>query len=361
MKSFFNLMTVLILSGCATPGASLQEQIAATPVVVASSDCSLSKAHAVSCKLGRGINLGNALDAPLEGDWGLRISEPLFDRIAEAGFATMRLPVRWSNHADATAPYTIDPEFFARVDYAVDAALKRGLYVVLNMQHYQQLNGDTLQEHEFVVPQAVLEDRAVAMWQQIARHYQDRSPKLLFELFNEPRRRLTAQKWNALAERMLAAVRTSNPDRVVVIGPGESNNPKALQHLILPQDPYLIATVHHYEPFDFTHQGADFIPGASAWLGRSCCNAAQYDRITGPLNQTAQWSAANRVPVWVGEFGSYERVPMEYRAIYTRLVRDEIEKRGMRWAYWELASCFGIYDESSRQWKTPLREALMGQ
>ncbi len=48
-------------------------------------------------KLGRGVNLGNALDAPQEGEWGLTLRSELFDMIKEAGFDSVRIPVRWES------------------------------------------------------------------------------------------------------------------------------------------------------------------------------------------------------------------------------------------------------------------------
>ena len=70
------------------------------------------EACAVAHGLGRGINLGNMLDAPREGDWGVRL-EPRFIELATRHFQTVRLPVRWSNHAAPTADARID-EAFAR-------------------------------------------------------------------------------------------------------------------------------------------------------------------------------------------------------------------------------------------------------
>src|SRR5450432_972367 len=66
----------------------------------------------------RGMNLGNGLDAPTEGEWGVRLSENHFKYIAEAGFDHVRLPARFSGHALDSAPYTIDSAFFDRVDWA---------------------------------------------------------------------------------------------------------------------------------------------------------------------------------------------------------------------------------------------------
>lgn len=44
--------------------------------------------------LGRGINLGNMLDAPSEGEWGVTLDSAYFPLIKSAGFTSVRIPVR---------------------------------------------------------------------------------------------------------------------------------------------------------------------------------------------------------------------------------------------------------------------------
>ncbi len=44
--------------------------------------------------LGRGVNIGNALEAPTEGAWGVVIKEEYFDIIKQAGFNSIRLPTK---------------------------------------------------------------------------------------------------------------------------------------------------------------------------------------------------------------------------------------------------------------------------
>ena len=58
--------------------------------------------------LGRGINMGNALEAPREGEWGVTLRDEYFQRIKEAGFHSVRIPIRWSAHAKPAVPFTID-------------------------------------------------------------------------------------------------------------------------------------------------------------------------------------------------------------------------------------------------------------
>src|SRR5262245_62600536 len=98
--------------------------------------------HAANRKLGRGLNLGNALEAPREGAWGVTLKAEYFKAIKDAGFDTVRLPVKWSAHAAADAPYTIDPKLAARVDWAVDQALANKLKIIVNVHHYSEIDAD---------------------------------------------------------------------------------------------------------------------------------------------------------------------------------------------------------------------------
>ena len=92
--------------------------------------------------LGRGVNYGNMLEAPNEGDWGLYVQEEYFDLVKEAGFDFVRLPVRWNAHAEALARYAIDPKFFARVDEVVEWALERNLNIIVDFHHYEEMASD---------------------------------------------------------------------------------------------------------------------------------------------------------------------------------------------------------------------------
>ena len=56
-------------------------------------------------KIAKTINLGNALDAPNEGEWGVTLEAEYFQIIKSAGFSGVRLPARWSNHTQANSPF----------------------------------------------------------------------------------------------------------------------------------------------------------------------------------------------------------------------------------------------------------------
>jgi endoglucanase len=307
--------------------------------------------------LNAGINFGNMLEPPREGDWGLTVTQEFIDLIGPGGFTqAVRLPVRWSNHASADAAAVIDEKFFQRVDGVLNALLAKGATVVLDMHHYRQFDGDALDPGEAPVPDAVVDVRLLSMWKQIAQRYAKHSPRLIFEIYNEPHGR-SEPRWNDMLSRALRVIRQFNPERAVVIGPTHWNSATRLNDLVLPPDRNLIITIHHYEPFDFTHQGAEWITPPKP-TGVDCCNAAQTQQIHGMLDLAADYSRKTGYPVFVGEFGAYSKASTAARVRYLQTLRSAMQARQIPWMYWELAAGFGLYDPAAKAFRTDLKAAL---
>jgi aryl-phospho-beta-D-glucosidase BglC (GH1 family) len=191
------LIVLFILQACGVPSTAVPTETP-TPIPPSPTETAIppsptptitpepTPTPSASLALQRGINLGNMLEAPNEGEWGLFVEEEYFDLIDEAGFDFVRLPVRWNTHADMEPPYTIDPVFFARVDEAVGWALERDLAVIVDFHHYEEMAWDPWGH----------KDRYIGIWRQVAEHYREYPPKVLFELLNEPNDQLNAQLWN---------------------------------------------------------------------------------------------------------------------------------------------------------------------
>jgi len=348
-----------IRSGSAEPKPGAHRVVAAlvvvlglvTPAGTAAGAQTWPTAAEYCVRLGRGVNLGNALDAPREGEWGFRLQAEYFPLIKAAGFQSIRLPVRWSAHAGTEPPYTLDQVFLKRVRWAVDAALAEDLAVVLNVHHYNELMQDP----------GAHEPRLQALWQQIAAHFQDHDGRLSFELLNEPHDKLTPVRWQDMLGELLATVRASNPERIVLIGAGDWNGLRALAELKLPaEDRRLIATFHYYLPFEFTHQGASWVEGSDRWRGRTW--TAEPDEVATlerDFDRVAAWSKDHERPVYLGEFGAYSAAPAASRATWTRAVARAAEARGWGWSYWEFGSGFGVYDPRKNAWHDDLKAALL--
>lgn len=297
---------------------------------------------------GRLLNIGNALEAPTEGAWGVVIEEAFFDVIRDGGFQGIRLPVRWSAHALPDPPYTIDPGFFARIDEVIDQASARDLAVILDIHHYDELNADPVGQR----------DRFLALWSQIAAHYAARPSGIVFELLNEPELALTSG-WNALLADAIAAIRPTNPDRIIVVGPALYNIHLALGELVLPDDSNLLVTFHYYFPLQFTHQGASWVAGSDAWLGTTWGSDADRAAVVADFDSVTAWAAANDRKILLGEFGAIDLADLASRAAYAGFVREQAELRGWPWAHWQFVSNFPVYDLDQEEWIEPLYQALI--
>ncbi|MGB1286119.1 MAG: glycoside hydrolase family 5 protein [Aggregatilineales bacterium] len=288
------------------------------------------------------INLGNMLEAPREGDWGLTVEDAYLTVIADAGFDTVRIPIRWSAHAGDSAPYMIDAEFMARVTHVVDTALDAGLQVIVNIHHYEEMMTDPDAEFE----------RYLGLWEQIATTFMDYPDTLMFELLNEPNNKLNAVIWNDFYPDAIEVIREMNPTRQIIVGGDEWNNASALARLILPEDrENLIATFHFYDPFEFTHQGAEWAIdiGSNEWLGTEFGMDADFVLVNSVFDDVLDWQNANQIPVLLGEFGAYSKADMASRLLYTETVRQAAVSRGFGWCYWEFAAGFGIYNPNTER------------
>ena len=299
-----------------------------------------------------GISIGNALEAPREGDWGVTVKENYFNAIREVWFNSIRFPICWSAHALTEKPYTIDPNFFNRMDKLIEQAMLREVVIIITMHHYNELYQDPAGHKE----------RFLAIWKQIAEHYKDYPYTIVFEILNEPHDNLKTAEWNALLKEGLAVVRQFCPTRKVIIGPVNYNDIRMLNTLELPKDDNnIIVTAHYYLPYEFTHQGAHWAADSNAWLGTKW-NGTESEKqmILNDFNAAAAWSKENNRPICIGEFGAVNKADMDSRIRWTKFIADTATERGFSYIYWDFCGpFFGIYDTQKNIWNKPFLEALV--
>jgi len=271
-----------------------------------------------------------------------------FKTIKAGGFDTVRVNLQAFAHMDAQD--RLDPRWLTTLDKVVDEALAAKLTVILD-------------EHDFDICEkdpAACKPRLTAFWRQVAERYKDKPDQVVFELLNEPSRRLDAV-WNAWIPDLLATIRASNRTRNVVVGPGQWNSLHKLAELKLPGgDRHLIVTFHYYDPFPFTHQGAAWANPVPP-LGTTWGAAAERARIDQDFDTVAAWAKAEGRPVLLGEFGAYDKGPMDSRVAYTQAVARSAEAHGFALAYWQFDSDFIVYDIKADAWFAPIHDALIPQ
>jgi endoglucanase len=293
------------------------------------------------------MNLGSALEAPVEGEWGYMVRRTDLERLKEAGFDTVRLPVRWSVHTAETYPFKIDPNLFARVDEIVSWAEEIGLQIIVNVHHFDALNEDP-DTHE---------PRLEAIWDQIATHYAGAPDHLIFETLNEPHTNMTIARTDIMNRKLLDRIRADHPERWVILGTGFWGNLSALEESDPPFDPRAMLTYHEYSPFEFTHQGvswADAKDTGIRWGTRK-----DVTEMLSELDKAVRVENRKGMPVFVGEFGVYQGVPMEQRARWTRTLRQGMEARGLAWCHWDFAGSLKVYDVEREAWLPDLKAALL--
>jgi endoglucanase len=329
----------------------------------------------------RGINLGNALDAPREGAWGVTIKPEHFSMAKAAGLDHIRLPVRFSAHAGEHAPFEIEEALFDRVDWVLEQAAEQGLSVIIDLHHYQELMKKPSEHAE----------RLTELWRQIARRYQKAPSNVAFELINEPCDELKPELLNPITARALAAVRASNPTRLVIVDSYFWANAEQLKNLVLPDDPNLVASFHMYQPILFTHQGMPWMgpeyqtrgvvfPGPPAQPTALVPAAEKVDWIStwfkgyvaepiatnsnGPkaifdyFRLVEEYVASSRRRVYMGEFGVADSADPTSRENWLRLVRKEAERRQIGWAIWDDGARFRAMNVGWNAWIAPIQAGL---
>ena len=219
-----------------------------------------------------GANLGNYLEAPPGQNWGVTFTADEFAVMRAEGFDHLRVPVGWQHYAGPVPDFTLSPEIFGRADFVVTNALNNKLAVMINIHHFDELDTNP----------AAATDEFLKIWAQIAAHYRDFPAQLAFELDNEPHGKATTAVMNPIYARAIAEIRRTNPRRAIFVEPGNWGGVDELKNLALPPDDNVIVSVHCYDPFYFTHQGA-------TWAGQD----AEVDQRH-PVSRPARHTAGSR-------------------------------------------------------------------
>ena len=299
-------------------------------------------------KLGRGVNILGYDKAFWQDHEKGRFKESYFKMIKDAGFSTVRINLNPFTQMDSQNK--INPGWLETLDWVVTKGLDANLMIILDLHEYTTMADNPEAKKEMFL----------SFWKQIAPRYKDKSANVLFELLNEPNQKLTVEMWNTFLAEAIKVIRESNPDRTLIIGPGNWNGIESLNTLKLPDnDRNIIATVHFYHPMRFTHQGAAWASdyknlSGIKWTG----TPDEKKEIESKLKVAADWSLKNNRPIFLGEFGAYDKGDMDSRARYTAFVARTAEKLGFSWAYWQFDSDFIVYNVDKESWVEPILNAL---
>jgi aryl-phospho-beta-D-glucosidase BglC (GH1 family) len=286
-------------------------------------------------RMGKGINLGNTLEAPNEGDWSSPAEGYYFHDFIEAGFTCVRIPIRWTNHMLDSTPYTVDSAWMDRVEEVIDWALDTGLVVIINSHHDDEWLYD-----EF--PKNI--GRFEILWEQIATKFKDKSENLVFEIVNEPYFDLSRAEVDTLHQRIFPIIRQSNPTRIVIFtGGGNDTEPRMTNYRVfynlnVPDDPYIMAYFHYYVPYEYCQLGQ------GTW-GTSLERAQMIHDFT----VAKDWSDTRNVPILLGEFGVIRKAHRPSMVKWYELLSETADAFGFARTTW----CNGERDSYATYYRNP--------
>jgi endoglucanase len=341
-----------------------------------------TRAYEAAKKFQHGVNLGDYLEASRQRHH-LEVTAEEIAQIKQAGFDHIRVPIGWHQYAGPEPTFTLEPEIFAKVDFVVTNALQNRLAVIINIHHFNALDQNP----------AATTAEFLALWQQITAHYQKFPLELAYELDNEPHDQATTAIMNPIQAQAIARIRQADPQRTIFVEPGGWGSIAELKNLVLPPDDNLIVSVHCYEPFHFTHQGAtwtgqDFLqtnivfPGPPAtpllpdlthqpkpwvldWLNRyntlpTDQNPSSAAAFADKLKYVHAWSDYYGRPVHLGEFGAIIKADPISRAHFYEAFRRTAEQEHLGWCIWDWSANFQYWDKARHAPRPGMHEALFG-
>ena len=306
----------------------------------------------ITADMGAGWNLGNSLESEYNEEFwsNPKTTKAMIDKIAERGFTSLRIPVRWDdNYIDSN--YTIDPNYMDRVETVVNYGLADGMYVIVNVHHndlQKQVSTDGSTQWR-------VKNELSTIWKQIGNRFKNYGDKLIFEVNNEPR---CDEDWggnsayydcvNQYNEAARSAIRSTggnNSSRLVLLPTycASSDSPKLYGWKNLSNDKMIAVSIHAYKPFDFAYENN----GHNYWT------QDDYNSLAGTFSELNSVFVSKGIPVVIGEFGATEKDNYDDRVKYAEIYATMAKSYGMPCLWWDNnvtgygKEKFGIFDRSS--------------
>ena len=314
--------------------------------------------------MGKGVNLGQMFENTQHPPT-LEAASAKIDAYYEKGFRNVRIPVTWTEttngrtlvHDPTVGDVDREAPRLQVIAAVVDHALaKDGMYVVLNAHHEVALKTGSRA--------AVLEH----LWADIADIFQARDHRLIFEILNEPHRdddsAMPAADLRDMTAKAYGKIRAVDTERLVVIGGNRWFGAGEMAE-VWPNldgvgggnDPYVIATFHHYNPWTFC--GNDQGSYDDAWSDTDLGN---------PMDTMLSWadSVGNGMPVYIGEWGvawqsRYDVLACNnVRLWYERFHAEFAAPRGIPTSVWDDGGWFKIFDHGTNTFANNLADCISG-
>jgi aryl-phospho-beta-D-glucosidase BglC (GH1 family) len=250
--------------------------------------------------------------------------------LASLGANCVRLPVNYRHFEDDMAPFELKEEGFVLLDRAIQRCARHGIYTVIDLhalpgaqnQHWHSDNPThwaSFWQHKH------FQDRAVNLWEALARRYRDNPWVAGYNPINEPGDAEGIAIW-PFYQRLHAAVRAIDTRHILFLDGNRYSTDFTIFKEVWPNTVY---TCHDYALPGFA-DGGDY-PGTSrgAYVDR--------DAVESVFLERTKFMRETGTPIWVGEFGPVytgdaTRDEMRYQLLTDQLAIYEAYYAG--WSLW---------------------------
>ena len=280
----------------------------------------------------------------------------------DLGFQLLRFPVCFELWYEDEAPYNLlKPEHYPALDSVIRWTADKKMMLIIDNHH------GTLR------PSHLASDtkRLCAVWDDIARRYKNSDAhRIFFEIFNEPNE-IPKAEWEHTAQEVISTIRKQAAHHTLIVGASEWNGLQALRSSTVFADTNIIYTFHFYDPFLYTHQGANWAGDAALTTGipypyrkkdmpsihpqaaltwakgpfEQYATEGTYESMNNKLNSIKEWSQDNQVPIFCGEWGAYKKYTAGAdRCTYLYDVYTILQTLKIPNAMWEWDAGFSFFE-----------------
>lgn len=259
-----------------------------------------------------------------------------FDKCQKMGMSVLRVPFTYMNlYKKSGNNWVLRSDAFDRLDWIVDQASQRGIYVILDLhgafgsQNGQDHSGQEMANVSEVTffSNETLMSQTLDLWEKVASHYKGNPAVAGYDTLNEPGEKAgtTGEKHWKFYDRMYQRIRSVDPDHIIIMescwGTGNLPNPSKYGWT------NVMYEYHHY-PWNYTGNTEEAVNG-------------QKSSIDGLVNSVN--NANYGVPTYIGEFNCFDaNGAWEYTL-------DKMNNAGWHYTNWSYKSrgmgSWGIYHE----------------
>ncbi|MFY7963443.1 MAG: glycoside hydrolase family 5 protein [Chitinophagaceae bacterium] len=172
---------------------------------------------------------------------------PKLNQIAKQGFKTVRLPVAFDLFVYPNSS-TLQPQLLTKLKEIYFICYNLKLHLIITY-HYGLFDDNSIYNDKI--------NHVSWLWKQVQQNFKGHGYEyLFFELYNEPT--MGSYRWKLTAEKLISYIRGEDPNRIYIVGGTNYNGLNDLMDMGKLSDDKLFYTFHFYEPYIFTHQGADW-------------------------------------------------------------------------------------------------------